>query len=70
MATKFHKIFSGQQPPEVVEWWVNKCFEDHIYPYYHGTDDKDSGGPWNFSLLTIRTPQVAASPRTFYCNFN
>ena len=57
----FNKLFSGQQPRQVVEWRVNRRFEDHFCP-----GDKNKGVPRNVGLLAIEPPVAAAGPKMFY----
>ena len=53
----------------MVEWWVNQHFEDHLCPWYQGTQvpgDKDRDGPQNIGNLAIQPPNMAVSSRIFY----
>jgi len=38
MATEFNKISLGYQAHQVVEWQVNICFKDYLFPCHQGTD--------------------------------
>jgi hypothetical protein len=35
--TEYDEVLLGYQPGQMVEWWKNQCFKDHLCPHTLGT---------------------------------
>jgi len=63
LATEYDQVLSGYQPGQMVEWWKNQRFEDHLCPHPQGTSLTNQTSTLRttlvFSLLNHLTQLIA-----------